>query len=69
MRMTMPEAGIGSGGGPPGAHGPAGLNIKLPSTPRLEEGLSTSRPGTPLAGRHHTRKGSSRGSYFEAKTE
>ena len=47
--------------------GDAGFAVKLPTTPLLEEALTTSRPGSPML--HHTRKGSSRGSYFEAKKE
>ena len=41
--------------------------IKLPLTPLKEEAISTSRPGSPL--KHHTRKGSARGDYFEGKRE
>ena len=60
--MPVPDAAPGR----PGA-GNGGFAIKLPTTPLGEEALTTSRPGTPL--RHHTRKGSARGSYFEGKDE
>lgn len=39
-------------------------SLKVPTTPMKSEGLSTSRPSSPMG--HHTRVGSARG-YFAAK--
>ncbi|MCJ1274834.1 hypothetical protein MMC21_002632 [Puttea exsequens] len=44
----------------------AKLNMKLPTTPLKNEGLSTSRPSSPNG--HHSRRGSSRG-YFGSGTK
>ena len=41
--------------------------MKLPTTPLKNEGLSTSRPGSPVL--HHTRTGSSRGYFGKHRDE
>lgn len=67
IRVDAYEKDSGADSGSPVSNSPNEFSIKLPSTPFLSDGLSSSRPTSPNPG--HTRVSSSRNvrksSYFE----